>query len=39
MPMGYGEHDAFTKFMPKTAEAIRAQGVNLKTEMVNNSAR
>jgi pimeloyl-ACP methyl ester carboxylesterase len=39
MVYGVGEHDAFTKFMPRIAEAIRAQGcTNLKTEVVKGSA-
>jgi pimeloyl-ACP methyl ester carboxylesterase len=39
MVFGVGEHDAFTPYLPRIAEAIRAHGcVNLKTEVVNGSA-
>jgi pimeloyl-ACP methyl ester carboxylesterase len=36
---GVGEHDAFTPYLPKIAEAMRAHGyINLKTEIVKDSA-
>jgi pimeloyl-ACP methyl ester carboxylesterase len=39
MVYGVGEYDAFTKFMTRIAEAMRAQGcANLKTEVVKGSA-
>jgi len=37
--LGVGEHDAFTPFLPKIAEAMRAHGCgNLQTEIVKGSA-
>jgi pimeloyl-ACP methyl ester carboxylesterase len=39
MVFGVGEHDAFTPYLPKIAEAMRAHGcVNLQTEIVKGSA-
>jgi pimeloyl-ACP methyl ester carboxylesterase len=39
MVFGAGEHDAFTPYLPKIAEAMRAHGcVNLQTEIVKGSA-
>ena len=39
MVFGVGEHDAFTPFLPKIAEAMRAHGCgNLQTEIVKGSA-
>jgi len=39
MVFGVGEHDAFTPYLPKIAEAMRTHGcVNLKTEIVKGSA-
>lgn len=39
MVFGVGEHDAFTPYLPKIAEAMRAHGcINLKTEIVKGSA-
>jgi len=36
---GAGEHDAFTKYIPKIADSMRAHGlINLKTEIIPDSA-
>jgi pimeloyl-ACP methyl ester carboxylesterase len=39
MVFGVGEHDAFAKYLPKIAEAMRSHGcVNLKTETIKGGA-